>query len=128
MATTKQAFLTIGATADFNALVEAALSPAFLQALEQQSYTDLSVQYGANGKPLFEKCKSAAESSSKVNITGFELDKSGLGRHMRKAKGGANASEGVVISHAGTASLPPSYHPISSVPLTRVMLKAPAQS
>lgn len=97
----KLCFLTVGATASFSALIEAAVSPAFLTALESQGYTELSVQYGQDGKQLFDKCKASAQASSKVTVTGFDLDKLGLGKHMRRAKGAKDADEGVVISHAG---------------------------
>jgi len=110
MTSTKLCFLTVGATASFSALIEAAVSPPFLAALEAQGYTELSVQYGQDGKNLFEKCKAAAQSTSpKVKVTGFDLDRLGLGKHMRRAKGGSTkeAVEGVVISHAGMRSLVP---------------------
>lgn len=101
----KTCFVTIGATASFTALVDAALKGDFLTALEQQGYTDLLVQYGEGGKETFDKAMQQAKGASKLNISGFELDKGGLGRYMRQAKAvGAsmkNASEGVVISHAG---------------------------
>jgi beta-1,4-N-acetylglucosaminyltransferase len=97
----KLCFLTIGATASFSALIEAAVSPAFLSALESQGYTELSVQYGQEGKQLFEKCRAVAPGNLNLKVTGFDLDRSGLGRHMRRAKGAKDASEGVVISHAG---------------------------
>ena len=62
------------------------------------------MQYGKDGKQLFEKCKSIAQgSSSKLKVTGFDLDNAGLGRHMRRAKGAKDAVEGVVISHAGAS-------------------------
>lgn len=99
--TSKLCFLTVGATASFSALIEAAVSPAFLTALQSQGYTELSVQYGQDGRELFEKCKANAQNASKLTVTGFDLDKVGLGRHMRRAKGGKDAVEGVVISHAG---------------------------
>lgn len=101
----KLCFLTVGATASFSALIEAAVSPAFLTALESQDYNELSVQYGQDGKQLFEKCKSIAQGTSKLKVTGFDLDKAGLGRHMRRAKGAKDAAEGVVISHAGMNGL-----------------------
>lgn len=101
----KLCFLTVGATASFSTLIEAAVSPAFLTALESQGYTELSVQYGQDGKQLFEKCKSIAQGTSKLKVTGFDLDKTGLGRHMRRAKGAKDAVEGVVISHAGMEDL-----------------------
>jgi beta-1,4-N-acetylglucosaminyltransferase len=104
----KLCFLTVGATASFSALIESAVSPAFLAALEAQGYTELSVQYGQDGKNLFEKCKAAVAQQTttapKVKVTGFDLDRLGLGKHMRRAKGGSSSNdstEGVVISHAG---------------------------
>lgn len=99
--TTKVCFLTVGATASFGALIEEAISPSFLTALESQGYTELSVQYGADGKQLFEKSKASAQSTSKVQVTGFDLDRTGLGKHLRRAKGGKGSVEGVVVSHAG---------------------------
>lgn len=101
MSFSKLCFLTVGATASFSELIEAAVSPAFLTALESQGYTELSVQYGQDGQQLFEKCKTVAQGTSKLKVTGFDLDKLGLGKHMRRAKGGKDADEGVVISHAG---------------------------
>lgn len=102
----KTCFVTIGATASFSGLIKGVLSPDFLEALENQEYTDLLVQFGQDGQELFNEHITAAknsESGSVLNITGFALDKAGLGRYMRQAKG-AGAREGVVISHAGRSS------------------------
>ena len=100
----KTCFVTIGATASFSSLIQAVLAPDFRKALEAQGYTDLLVQYGEDGEQLYEQSKSKS-GSSKIKISAFDLDKSGLGRYMRQAKatGPSNkdASEGVVISHAG---------------------------
>jgi beta-1,4-N-acetylglucosaminyltransferase len=123
----KLCFLTVGATASFSALIEAAVSPAFLTALESQGYTELSVQYGQDGKQLFEKCKSIAQGSSKLKVTGFDLDKAGLGRHMRRAKGAKDAVEGVVISHAGIDKRPAFMQP-HNIYLHALNEQAPAQS
>lgn len=107
----KTCFLTIGATASFSALVEAALKPDFVSALEAQGYTDLLVQYGEGGKEIYDKALQQSKGASKLKVSGFDLDKSGLGRYMRQAKavGASNkdSSEGVVISHAGKVSF---YH------------------
>ncbi|RMX85561.1 hypothetical protein D0867_15864 [Hortaea werneckii] len=108
----KTCFVTIGATASFAALIRSALSSDTLSALSRQGYTDLVVQYGQDGKELFDaamqQVKTAA-SSSHVNITGFDLDKAGLGKYMRQAKGGgsrgAGGQEGVVVSHAGSGTI-----------------------
>lgn len=101
----KTCFVTIGATASFGALIEAAVSPSFLKVLEAQGYTDLLVQYGEDGKELYEKALQQAKDTGKVKVSGFDLDKGGLGRYMRQAKavGASNkdSNEGVVISHAG---------------------------
>lgn len=97
--------MTIGATASFSSLVKAVLQHDFLAALEKQGYTDLLVQYGADGQQLFDSQMTAAknsESGSVLNITGFTIDKAGLARYMKQAKGGKDSQEGVVISHAGT--------------------------
>lgn len=101
----KTCFVTIGATASFSALVEAALKSDFVKALEGQGYTDLIVQYGEGGKEVYEEALKKLGNAGKVKISGFDLDKGGLGRYMRQAKavGASNkdSNEGVVISHAG---------------------------
>lgn len=101
----KTCFVTVGATASFAALVEATLKPDFVKALQELGYTDLLVQYGEGGKELYDKAVQQSKGASKVKISGFDLDKGGLGRYMRQAKavGASNkdANEGVVISHAG---------------------------
>ncbi|KAK0853783.1 N-acetylglucosaminyldiphosphodolichol N-acetylglucosaminyltransferase catalytic subunit alg13 [Friedmanniomyces endolithicus] len=101
----KHCFVTVGATASFHELVKAVLAPPFPKALQAHSYTDLVIQYGLDGKQTYASAVAAAGSTG-VNITGFELDKAGLGRYMRQAKGsGKEAQEGVVISHAGSGSI-----------------------
>lgn len=100
----KTCFVTIGATASFTALIKAVLTPDFLTALQSQGYTDLLVQYGEGGKQLYEQSLQGAKASN-VNISGFDLDKAGLGKYMRQAKAmvssNKDASEGVIIAHAG---------------------------
>lgn len=104
----KTCFVTIGATASFAGLVKDVLSKPFFQALEAQGYTDLLVQYGQDGQELFDSCLTVAkntESGSVIDVTGFALDKQGLGKYMAQAKGARTGGhEGVVISHAGTWS------------------------
>ncbi|RMY66471.1 hypothetical protein D0862_15190 [Hortaea werneckii] len=107
----KTCFVTIGATASFAALIRSALSPDTLSALSKLGYTDLVVQYGQDGKELFEGAMQQVKtqgSSSPVNITGFDLDQAGLGKYMRQAKGGGGSRgglEGVVVSHAGSGTI-----------------------
>lgn len=105
MAISKLCFVTVGATASFEDLIKAVLSETFLSALQKSGYTKLLVQYGKGGKTIYDKATVEAKASSKqITIDGFELDSGGLGKYLREVKGnlpGANASEGVVISHAG---------------------------
>jgi hypothetical protein len=98
----KTCFVTIGATASFVGLIKATLAPDFLAALEAHGYTHLLVQYGQNGKALFDSCIGSLNRIN-IHISGFDLDKAGLTRYMLEAKGGRDTGlqEGVVVSHAG---------------------------
>ena len=107
----KTCFVTIGATASFSDLIRAILSADFCSALESQSYTDLLVQYGQDGKSLYDECLQTADlpPNSTLKINGFDLDPTGLDRQLRQAKGieprNSGAREGVVISHAGSGTI-----------------------
>ena len=101
----KVCFVTIGATASFNALLEGVLTPTFLDALHTLGYTDLLLQYGLEGSSILKKRFVGEEPNTalngKVNISGFDFNKQGLGQEMRAAKGENGDLEGVIISHAG---------------------------
>ena len=101
----KLCFVTIGATAAFDSLIEAVLSPELLQCLHDFGYTDLLLQYGKDGHTILEDFRSRLGTKSEENfgiqITGFDFNKKGLGSEMRAAKGDSGRLEGVVISHAG---------------------------
>ena len=101
----KVCFVTIGATASFNALLEAVLAQTFLEALHNLGYTDLQLQYGLEGPSILKKRfgeeKSMSAFDGKLNIGGFDFNKQGLGQEMRAAKGENGDLGGVVISHAG---------------------------
>ncbi|CAF9914938.1 MAG: N-acetylglucosaminyldiphosphodolichol N-acetylglucosaminyltransferase catalytic subunit alg13 [Heterodermia speciosa] len=105
----KVCFATIGATASFNALLEAVLTRTFLDTLEKFGYTDLILQYGKDGFSILERFRESEERVSKttsnINIGGFDFNRQGLGQEMRAAKGENGDLEGVVISHAGTGSI-----------------------
>ena len=98
-------FVTIGATAAFDSLIKATLSPAFLQSLSASGYTDLLLQYGRSGRLILENFRRSSDAQSEedsgINITGFDFNMDGLGSEMRAAKGDGDSVEGVVISHAG---------------------------
>ena len=101
----KVCFVTIGATASFNALLEAVLTRTFLAALENFGYTDLVLQYGKDGISVLERFRESeehvSETTPKIKISGFDFNMQGLGQEMRAAKGENGDLEGVVISHAG---------------------------
>ncbi len=100
----KVCFVTIGATAGFDSLITASLSTPFLEALRAQSYTDLRLQHGKDGRSILEEHNNISPASTgkqELNISGFDFKKQGLGVEMKAAKGGSDGVEGVVISHAG---------------------------
>ena len=105
----KLCFVTIGATAPFDSLLLAVLSPAFYEALNAACYTDLLIQHGKEGTKVFEEAVSSDRAEGRqsygLRIAGFDFNKGGLGQEMRRAKGDAKLGtvEGVVISHAGIA-------------------------
>ena len=109
----KTCFVTIGATAAFTDLIRAVLSSDFCTALETQNYTHLLVQYGQNGKLLFDKCLFNLNTTpTKLQISGFDLDPSGLRHHILRTNAhspslpsGTDAVPGVVISHAGSGTI-----------------------
>lgn len=125
---TKTCFVTVGATAPFDALIKAILEPKFLQALHDAGYTDLQVQHGYEGQDnLFNRLSSQPKvlqfcENSNLKLSGFGFDKDGLDKYLRGAKGQAlrgsgtdNTSEGAVMSHSGQQA-------VSDVPYNRQML------
>ena len=101
--TKKTCFVTIGATASFDALIENVLSHPFLEALRSADYTDLILQHGKTGGEIVERYqeKTASEANPGIKVRGFDFKKHGLMDEMAEAKAGGTESEGVVISHAG---------------------------
>lgn len=96
-------FVTIGATAAFDSLIAATLDRAFVNALIKAGYTNLLIQYGKDGKTLFEKLtvELPASSKSAMTINGFDFNRDGLAQEMIATRGKGGGREGVVISHAG---------------------------
>ncbi|KAL8744655.1 MAG: hypothetical protein Q9190_003121 [Brigantiaea leucoxantha] len=105
----KVCFVTIGATADFDPLLRAVLSPGFLQALHTSAYTSLLLQYGSSGKLILKEFEENATNDHRksygIEVTGFDFNKQGLSQEMRAVKGGNGTEEGIVISHAGSGSI-----------------------
>ena len=104
----KVCFVTVGATASFDSLIRASLSPPFLEALKTYHYTELRLQHGKDEQKIMEDFMGGYDTSSEEGqdllVGGFDFNKQGLGSEMRAAKGESEGIEGVVISHAGTTS------------------------
>lgn len=101
----KVCFITIGATAAFDQLLEATLSREFLHALASLEYTNLLLQYGKNGQKILERLNLSI-GPGKINrhgieIIGFDFNTKGLAQEMWCTKAAKDRAEGVVISHAG---------------------------
>jgi beta-1,4-N-acetylglucosaminyltransferase len=105
----KVCFVTIGATAAFDSLIKAALSPPFLGALQASGYTDLVLQHGEEGRAILEDFDATdwidIKATYGLTISGFDFKKQGLGQEMSAAKGQNGGAEGVVISHAGSGTI-----------------------
>jgi beta-1,4-N-acetylglucosaminyltransferase len=97
----KQAFVTIGATAGFEALITETLSPLVLQTFVKEGYTKLRLQVGAL-IDNFDAMRPKDDAVFGLEIEAFDFDRSGLGQEMRSCQGmNGTRSEGIVISHAG---------------------------
>lgn len=99
----KYCFVTIGATAAFDTLIKGCFQPDVLAALAATGYTNLLVQYGKDGKPLFDELVKSTAGSSSIKIDGFGFSQYGLVEHMKLVKGSPldGSNEGLVVSHAG---------------------------
>lgn len=107
----KLCFVTVGATASFESLLTSVLDKSFLSALKQFGYTHLLVQFGKDGRPIFEKCLSDGLSAAKevygLQVDGFDFNKAGLQREIRLAQPDIKEgrSGGMIVSHAGSGSI-----------------------
>ena len=104
----RECFITVGATASFQALLDSALTLAFIETLLELEYTHLTVQCGpdlAYANSMVEDAKASGLSFGGLQLKIFDFNKLGLGAEMRGSKGSAKGSrEGVVICHAGMFS------------------------
>lgn len=101
----KLCFVTVGATASFEKLVQAVLHESFLAELEKHKFTRLLIQYGKGGQHIFDAYRAEYESGNidhGVEIGGFEL-RPNMTPYLRMVQDDpTNFQElGMVISHAG---------------------------
>ena len=118
----KLCFVTVGATAPFDTLVQAVQAPRFISALEANGFTNLLIQHGHKGQVV------PTKEVGGVRISSFDFRQDNIQREVTAAKGDiskakaasrgsasklegldfgsnwqdATWEEGVVISHAGT--------------------------
>lgn len=103
----KVCFVTIGATAPFDALLSNVLDQTFLEALKIHGYTALLIQYGKEGQAIFDSFTKINPPGSPgrcdLDIKGFGFKSEGLVQEMRstKANPSKNVVEGMILSHAG---------------------------
>lgn len=103
----KVCFVTIGATAPFDALLSHVLDQPFLDALKKHEYTTLLIQYGKEGQAIFDTFVRNNPPGSPgrydLDIEGFGFKSQGLIQEMRstKANPSQKAVEGMILSHAG---------------------------
>ncbi|KAF2458481.1 hypothetical protein BDY21DRAFT_340368 [Lineolata rhizophorae] len=111
-------FVTVGATAPFDALIEATCAnAAFRDVLRRHGFTELVVQYGRGGRgaALVEKARQEerreeggevnGEAGQRLAIDGFALKEDGLDQELRSVKEGEGRRQGVVVSHAGSGTI-----------------------
>lgn len=104
---TKTCFVTVGATASFNALLAEVLEDSFLSALSKQGFTDLRLQCGKDGITLW--AQFAQEYSPDhprrhgLEISAFDFNVKGLDGELMELKADdvLNRVDGLVVSHAG---------------------------
>ncbi|KAL8844555.1 MAG: hypothetical protein Q9176_001066 [Flavoplaca citrina] len=121
-------FVTIGATAAFNQLLQAVLDSLFLRTLQASGYTKLLLQYGKDGHSILEAFRAEVASGDAddygIDISGFDFNKMGLGQEMSSVKAAEDRTEGVVISHAGSGSILDAMRidvPLIAVPNTSLL-------
>jgi len=120
----KICLVTVGATAPFNALIRAALTPQFLSSLSNHEYTCVVIQYGQLDPQNFTELVSELKDEEKhgIEIQGFDFGRGASwsnllravkGDHMgsvvawgkentKKRKLSRQRERGIVVSHAGT--------------------------
>lgn len=101
----KVCFITTGATARFDALIVAALSPECLQAFSDNGFTHINFQCGAS-LPQIEVL--IPEEKQGLVLSYFDFNKQGLNKEMRACQeddGSRNPDDqrkrGLIICHAG---------------------------
>lgn len=101
----KLCFVTVGATASFEKLLQAVLNSEFLETLAERQYTHLLIQYGHDGKEIFEDFLDSGTSCHGMTLGGFGF-KPSIEREMimTTEREADDQKRGLIISHAGMVS------------------------
>ena len=101
IATRKSCLITIGATAAFPELIQAALEPRSLEKFRATGFTRLMFQCGESLE-FFHGLKQVEEMEEGLDIVAFDFNRSGLSEEIKACTEKTGESEqGLVISHAG---------------------------
>ncbi|KAJ5086805.1 hypothetical protein NUU61_008112 [Penicillium alfredii] len=104
--TTKLCFVTVGATASFHGLLQQVLDLHFLATLSQFGYTHLLIQYGRDGRSVFETFLANNPSERHgIIVEGFDFNTAGLTKEMYRTRADHERGTGLVVSHAGTGTI-----------------------
>jgi hypothetical protein len=104
---TKMCFVTVGATAAFDELIEELVSERCLKVLVDLGYTWVTIQCGYSGAQLAEDCfKNLFPSSNglepdHISVAAFNFTDGPMTNLMRYVKAGPDRDEGMIITHAG---------------------------
>ncbi|CAG7934695.1 unnamed protein product [Penicillium olsonii] len=122
----KLCFVTVGATASFEKLLEQVLSSAFLEALAQRHYTHLLLQYGKDGEKVYNEFLASGKSHHGLTVGGFDFKPSIEPEMiMTTERKQAQQERGLIISHAGmTFHLRPHFGGFESFEDLNVMQEA----
>lgn len=109
----KYCFVTIGATATFDALIKNVMTADFVKALTDAKFTHLRIQYGKDNGPLYNQLLESLPAGIRddIHIDGFDVRQDGLEADMLLARGHITREgertgpEGLVVAHAGSGTI-----------------------
>lgn len=111
----KECLITVGATASFEQLIQAALSNEVLSKLKEYGFTTINFQCGGS-LHVFHELKADVEKTYGMVLKGFAFKREGLHEDIKALKENPGKSEkGLAISHAGKVIVPKGH----ILPLTR---------
>lgn len=98
----KLCFVTVGATASFQKLLEQVLHSQFLEILAKHGYTHLLVQYGKDGQQIFQNFVDSDQPDHGITLGGFDFQPSIDAQMMMTVEREAlDQKRGLIICHAG---------------------------